>query len=435
MTDPVMAKLEEMGGLYAEHKEAADKHHAELAELGKTSAETTETLAKINSDMATTNECIAILKREQLESTSLEERLGKAEAAIRRNGGVVVKSLDKLSDSAAAYKSIFLSRLCKGGLSKDTPDAEIDAAFEKACNEDELFKNLAVNLDPLGGYQVPTDMSGQISTIMYETSPMRQVAAVQQISTDQLEGPIDEGRANFFWTGETDAPQQGTLPKRGMWKIPTHEAAVSVLITQKLLEDSVVNQEAWAVAKIADEMALGEATSFITGDGNDKPQGILTYADGSPINGAQPRGTLPRQNTGVNGGITSADPLVKMIYALKKTSRLGARFAFNREGIEKIRLLKQDDKYVWQPGLQAGEPDRLLGYAVEEFNDIPDFATDALVGIFADFAKTYQIVDRIQMSLLRDPYSMKPFVELYARKRVGGGVRNFDSCVLLKATS
>ena len=161
----------------------------------------------------------------------------------------------------------------------------------------------------------------------------------------------------------------------------------------------------------------------------------MTYPDGTPTGGKQPRLTLQRFDTGVNGGLTDPAKLVNMVYGMKKVYRANARWAFAREGIEKVRLLIQDGKFTWQPGLQAGEPDRLLGFVVEEFNDIADYATGALVGIFADFAKTYQIVDRIQMSLLRDPYTQKPFVELYARKRVGGDVTNFDSCKLLEASA
>ena len=42
-------------------------------------------------------------------------------------------------------------------------------------------------------------------------------------------------------------------------------------------------------------------------------------------------------------------------------------------------------------------------------------------------AKAYQVVDRSQMHVLRDPYSAKPYVEFYATKRVGGDVINFDA--------
>jgi len=55
---------------------------------------------------------------------------------------------------------------------------------------------------------------------------------------------------------------------------------------------------------------------------------------------------------------------------------------------------------------------------------------------FGDFAKGYLIVDRAGISVLRDPYSAKPYVLFYTTKRVGGGVQNFDALKVLKfATS
>ena len=34
--------------------------------------------------------------------------------------------------------------------------------------------------------------------------------------------------------------------------------------------------------------------------------------------------------------------------------------------------------------------------------------------------------------MLRDPYSMEPYVLFYATKRVSGGVRNFDAIKVMK---
>ncbi|MBV8565227.1 MAG: phage major capsid protein, partial [Methylobacteriaceae bacterium] len=55
---------------------------------------------------------------------------------------------------------------------------------------------------------------------------------------------------------------------------------------------------------------------------------------------------------------------------------------------------------------------------------------------YGDFRQFYLIVDRVGVSVLRDPYSSKPYVLYYTRKRVGGGVQNFEAPKLVKfATS
>ncbi|NIR17176.1 MAG: phage major capsid protein, partial [Desulfobacterales bacterium] len=77
-------------------------------------------------------------------------------------------------------------------------------------------------------------------------------------------------------------------------------------------------------------------------------------------------------------------------------------------------------------------PALLLGRPIIPFEDMPDVADDSLPIAIADWAETYQIVDRLGISVLRDPYTAKPFVEFYTRKRTGGDVLNFDSIKLLQ---
>lgn len=435
MADAVMDKLEEVGKNWEQMKKTADDHAKEIEKFGKATGETTQLLEKLNGAIDKSQDEIKVIKEELEKANTLQERLDKIDAHIKKNGGLSIQSSTDApqTEEAIAYKKAWNSWLKYdiGG----SHEVDVRKAYDELLKGDELAKNLAVNFDPAAGLFVPTDTSGKISTVIYESSNMRQVCAVQQISTDALEGAIDEGRANFTWVGEVTTPGNTDLPNRGIWRIPVHEAQATVLITQKLLEDSIVDQEAWSINKIAEEFARGEETAFVVGVGNNNPRGILTYPVGSPTAaGIMERGKLERVMTGAAGDMTDPDALLDLIYKQKKMYRTNSRFAFAREGIFKARLMKMDSKYVWQPGLQAGEPDRLLGYAVEEMNDIPDFANGALVGIFADFAKGYQIVDRIQMSLLRDPYSNKPFVEIYARKRIGGDVRNFDCIKLLEAS-
>ncbi len=67
-----------------------------------------------------------------------------------------------------------------------------------------------------------------------------------------------------------------------------------------------------------------------------------------------------------------------------------------------------------------------------ESEDMPDIGTDTLAIAFGDFMRGYLVVDRAGVSVLRDPYSAKPYVLFYTTKRVGGGVQDFDAIKLLK---
>ena len=58
--------------------------------------------------------------------------------------------------------------------------------------------------------------------------------------------------------------------------------------------------------------------------------------------------------------------------------------------------------------------------------------TNALAIAIADWKEGYMVVDRLGISVLRDPYTDKPFVGFYFTRRVGGDVFNFDAIKLGK---
>jgi HK97 family phage major capsid protein len=89
-----------------------------------------------------------------------------------------------------------------------------------------------------------------------------------------------------------------------------------------------------------------------------------------------------------------------------------------------LRKLKDGQgNYLWQPSYQAGQPETILGRPVVEMVDMPDIASDAYPIIFGDFS-AYRIVDRLEMSILTNPYLLATtgMTRIHATRRVGGGV-------------
>lgn len=318
-----------------------------------------------------------------------------------------------------AYKSAFQTYMRKG---------------DQALSSDEI-KALSVGTDPDGGYVVNPDLSGRIVMKVFETSPMRAYASVQVISTDALEGLFDLNEASSGWVGETDTRTETNTPALGKWRIPTHELYAKPTATQKLLDDAEINMEAWLAGKVAEKFARDEATAFVTGSGVNRPRGFLTYASGTTL-----PGTIERFDTGVNGAFAAApnggDVLINALYGLKAQYRANATWFMNRATTTLVRKLKdQDGAYLWSPGIAAGQPATLLGYPVAAFEDMPSPATDSLSIAVGDMREAYQIVDRIGIRTLRDPFSSKPYVEFYTTKRVGGDVVNFEAIKLIEFTS
>jgi HK97 family phage major capsid protein len=122
-----------------------------------------------------------------------------------------------------------------------------------------------------------------------------------------------------------------------------------------------------------------------------------------------------------------------MTQLLKAGHRRNASWMMTRGTVGLVRKFKDgEDRPLWQPSTQLGQPDTLLGYAVDEDEYMPDVGADTYAVGFGDWKRTYLIVDRIGVRVLRDPYTAKPFIQFYTTKRVGGGVQYFDAAVFLK---
>lgn len=294
---------------------------------------------------------------------------------------------------------------------------------------DRLQRALSVDSDPDGGFVVTPELSDRISAIVYETSPVRQVATVQAITSDALEGIFDGDEAGFGWISERGSRAETTTPQLGQWRIPTHELYAAPRATQKLLDDAYLNMEAWLTAKVADRLARAENTAFVSGTGVDRPRGFLTYPDGSS------RGQIQQIPSGGATSITG-EGIINTAYALKAAYRQGAVWAMNRSTVGAVRRIREDQPgantgaFIWSPGFGT-QPQSLMGYPIVEMEDMPNVAGAALAVAFGNFAQAYTIVDRQGTRVLRDPFSAKPFVEFYVTRRVGGDVVNFEAIKIM----
>ena len=185
---------------------------------------------------------------------------------------------------------------------------------------------------------------------------------------------------------------------------------------------------------MADTFARSEAAAFVTGDGADKPVGILNHP--TVENDSWAWGSLGYVATGTNGGFNSSSPgdgLINLVYGLGARYRANASFVLNSKTAGLVRQIKDaEGRFLWTDSLAAGEPARLLGYPVLVSEDMPDIAEDSFSIAFGDFAAGYTIAERPDMRILRDPFSAKPHVLFYATKRVGGDVSDFAAIKLLK---
>jgi HK97 family phage major capsid protein len=295
-------------------------------------------------------------------------------------------------------------------------------------------KALSAGSGPDGGYLVPPPAEREILRRMALISPVRALATVREISTATFKKAYSTTGPATGWVAEAAARPQTSSQVIAELNFPAMELYAMPSATQTLLDDAVVDVEAWIADEVETVFAEQEGAAFVNGDGINKPMGFLTPAKAAQASWAW--GKLGYVVTGAAGAFAAANPsdaLVDLIYALKAGYRQNATFVTNRKTQAVIRKIKATTgEYLWQPPAAAGQPATLMNFPIVEAEDMPDIAADATAMALGDFRRGYLVVDRVGVRVLRDPYSAKPYVLFYTTKRVGGGVQDFDAIKLLK---
>lgn len=433
VVDEVAAEIKRYGDNLKQHQDGTQKALADLraefeATGTKSDALIEEKLGKMATEVAEKNAATEAKAKE------MESRMEAISSAMARSGGSAETGNSSFEEAKSfARTAMSLRGQLKAGieLTDEVVDAEGYAEwkskFDHYLRRDERAieqRALSVGSDPDGGYLVPDQMSQRILTQVFESSPIRQLATVETVSTDALEFPVDENEFGVGWIGEVEAPTETSTAQVGVQRIPVHEQFAKPRATNKFLEDAGVDVESWLAGKVAEKFARHEASAFVTGNGVKQPRGFLDYGAGTG------RGQIERTNSG-DANLLTADGLINLSLSLKSAYAPGAAWLMKRSTVAAVMTLKgSDNNYLWRPGLEAGRPSQLLGAPVYEADDMPAVAANALAVAYGNFRMGYTVVDRLGITTLRDPYSSKPFVEFYSRRRVGGDVTTFEAIKL-----
>lgn len=303
-----------------------------------------------------------------------------------------------------------------------------------ALTADEV-KTLAVGSDPEGGYFVTPDVSGRIVTKVHETSPVRQIASQQTISTDRLQGMEDLDEAGAGYAGERNLSGNADTPDVGKWDIPVFWIDTEPWATQQLLDDAAVDIEGWLSGKVSARFARFENAEFVAGAAN-KIRGFAAASMAADSGSGVAWGSFGYVATGTSGAFPTSNPADKLddlIGLLKDAYLANARFVTRRSVINLIRKFKDGvGNNLWQPSFALGTPETIRGYAITRMEDMPAIGADSLSLAFGDFREGYQIVDRQGVRVIRDNLTSKPYVKFYTTKRTGGGPLNFEAIKFLK---
>ncbi len=343
-----------------------------------------------------------------------EERLTMLD---RKNMNVQRPQLAATTDSGAPHRKA-MSAYLRSGDDDGLRGLELES------------KSLSTLVNSDGGFLVDAQTSETVKSVLNSAASIRAIAAVVNVEATSYDVLIDHTDVGTGWATETATLTETSTPSIDRISIPLHELSALPKASQRLLDDSAFDIEAWLAGRIADKFARAEAAAFVAGDGVDKPRGFLTHT--IVENGSWSWGELGYVATGSDSNVTP-DAIVDVVYALGAEYRANGTFVMNSKTAADVRKLKDNDgRFLWSDGLAAGEPARLLGYPVLIAEDMPDPAAGSDSIAFGDFGAGYTVAERPDLRVLRDPFSAKPHVLFYATKRVGGDVSDFAAIKILK---
>jgi len=292
----------------------------------------------------------------------------------------------------------------------DRASNEYTEDFGKVMRGRPMVHNvLSTSPDADGGYLVPVEFERRIIKGLDEANVIRRIARTISTSAER-KIPIAADKSVARWTPENAPIQESTL-KFDQKTIDAYKLTDLIRISIELLQDSMFNLEHYIADEFARAFGVAEEEAFCIGNGQGQPTGIFRETGGGTI--------------GVTAGANiNTDNLIDLIYALKSPYRRNASFLMRDITVSAIRKLKDaNGQYLWQPSVQAGEPDKLLGYRLYTSPYVPAVEVGSLPVAFGDF-NHYWVADRMGRTVqrLNELYAGNGQVGFIATQRVDGKV-------------
>ena len=297
-----------------------------------------------------------------------------------------------------------------------------------------------------GGAAVPKEIAANVIAQITNISPIRQLATVVPASTSDYKQLVDTLGTATAWAGEKATRNETNTAQLGE-VAPTFGTLYAYpKATEESLQDIFFDVEGWLTQSIAVAMAAAESAAFTTGDGSNKPTGVMMATKSANADASLTFGQTQYIPTGASGGFpplstTSprtypGDVLVDTVFALKAGYRPNARWMMNKATLGVVRKFKDvDANYLWQPGLAAGVPSTLLGYPVVENEDMAAIGTNAFPIAFGDFRAGYLIVDLVGMRVTLDEVTTPGYIKWHVRRRVGGKLLDNQAVKVIKCAT
>ncbi len=371
-----------------------------------------------------------------LETKSLDDDQNPIKAIEELSAEITTKfgKLETDLKSATDRLDIEIAKMKRPGTETKANENTVEVkAFEtfvrkgrEALTPDQV-KSLNVSDDTAGGYLAPEQFIAELLRNLTLYSPVRSIARVMGTSSGSVVLSKRTGGMTSQWVGEKQARPE-TKVTFGQNRYGVMELTAFVDVSNNSLEDSAFDIAQLIAFEFGEEFGTAEGTAFVNGNGVLSPMGFMSDTGLS-------------YTPGGHGSEIKADGLIDLFHAVKTPYRANSVWGMNSTTLAAVRKLKDSSTgtYLLMPAGFNGSPAAtILGRPVVEMPDMPNIAADAFPVIFGDFAQGYRIFDRVQLSILRDPYSQatEGMTRFHGRRRVAGGVGKAEAIRKLKiATS
>lgn len=265
---------------------------------------------------------------------------------------------------------------------------------------------MTVGVDADGGFLVPETYLKQV---IMRLNTLGRTRSISNVLTTQstVNIPVEGDSPTFAWIDEGAAYGE-TKATLGQEQIKAWKLGGIIKVSEELLQDSMINFDAYMSGQIAKGIDKAESPAFAVGDGVSKPKGYAFAA------------TVGADSTTAAVASVTADELIDIYYDLKEEYRKTSTWRMTDKTEKAIRKLKDGDgNYLYAPGLTAGETSTLLGRPIVIDNSMQELGIGNKFIVLGDF-KNYQIADRGQMSIqrLNELYAVNGMVGFKVYKRV-----------------
>lgn len=389
----IKSAVEQLGTAFEEFKKTHQEELKQIKSKGSADVITSEKLARIEKSLDQLEEVNQKVTKAKLAQDANEEKLNKIETIVSRPGFDISAKAD-----TSMEKKVFDKWLRQG---------------KESLGPDEL-KVLTASNDNTAGYLAPPEYVQELIKGIVEISPIRSIARVRSTTNRSVQIPKRTSTFAATFVAEQGTRSETTGYQVGMEEIPTHELYALVDISEQELEDSVFNLEQEMTSEFTEQFAKAEGNAFVSGNSVGKPEGIVTNS------------SVGVTASGVSASL-NANSLISLYHAVKPDYSRNGTFVMNRTTLAAVRKLQDGSgQYVFQAGfsLQVGVPNTILGAPYVEATDVADVGSSTKPIYFGDFRRGYLIVDRVSMSVMRDPFTQATSgnVRYIARRRIGGQV-------------